>query len=109
MIKDSRSALASFSALLVMVLAASVVSAAEFYKDKTVRLIVGAPPGGGFDTYTRTIARSIPDHIPGKPKMIVQNMPGASFAISMNASSRSPHRCSISSATSPLRMAACYP
>ncbi len=79
-----RLALGSMAALFLMVLTPSFTGAAEFYKGKTVRLVVGAPPGGGFDTYTRVIARSIIKHIPGNPRIIVQNMPGASFAISMN-------------------------
>jgi len=49
----------------------------EFYKGKVIRFIVGAAPGGGYDTYTRTIARHIGKHIPGNPTLIVQNMPGA--------------------------------
>ena len=57
---------------------------AEFYKGKTIRFILGSSPGGGFDTYGRTIARTLTKHIPGNPKIIVQNMPGAGFAIAMN-------------------------
>jgi tripartite-type tricarboxylate transporter receptor subunit TctC len=55
-----------------------------FYKGKTVRIIVGAAPGGGFDTYSRTIARHIGRHIPGNPTFIVENMPGAGFVIAVN-------------------------
>jgi len=53
----------------------------EFYKGKVIRFIVGAAPGGGYDTYTRTIARHIGKHIPGNPTPIVQNMPGAGHLI----------------------------
>ena len=49
----------------------------SFYAGKTVRIIVGFPPGGGFDIYARAIARTIGKHIPGAPSVIVQNMPGA--------------------------------
>lgn len=49
----------------------------DFYQDKTVRLIVMTSPGGGYDTYTRAIARFFGKHIPGNPSVIVQNMPGA--------------------------------
>ncbi len=80
-----RRALGALSLLLCVVLPATAwADEAGFYKGKTVRLVVGAPPGGGFDTYTRVIARSIIRHIPGNPRIIVQNMPGAGFAISMN-------------------------
>jgi tripartite-type tricarboxylate transporter receptor subunit TctC len=77
-------ALGSLSGLLVTVLTLSFASAAESYKDKTVRLIVGTNPGGGFDTYSRAIARSLGKQIPGSPRIIVQNMPGGGFAIAMN-------------------------
>ena len=46
----------------------------EFYSGKTILFIVGNPPGGGFDTYTRAVARYISRHIPGNPTPIVQNM-----------------------------------
>jgi tripartite-type tricarboxylate transporter receptor subunit TctC len=50
---------------------------ADFYKGKTVSLMVGFPPGGGYDVYARVVARHLPRHIPGTPNVIVQNMPGA--------------------------------
>lgn len=55
-----------------------------FYKGKTIRIIVGASAGGGYDTYSRTIARHMGKHIPGNPTLIVENMPGAGFLISAN-------------------------
>lgn len=51
-------------------------SAANFYKGKTITLIVSSSTGGGYDTTARVIARHLPDHIPGHPTIIVQNMPG---------------------------------
>jgi len=53
----------------------------EFYKGKTFRFVVGTAPGGGYDTYTRAIARHIGKYIPGNPTSIVQNMPGAGMLI----------------------------
>jgi Uncharacterized protein conserved in bacteria len=50
----------------------------EFYSGKTVKLIVSSSPGGGYDTYSRVIARHMANFIPGEPDIIVQNMPGAS-------------------------------
>lgn len=50
---------------------------AEFYRGKTVTVIVGYDPGGGYDTYARTLAAHIGKHIPGSPTVIVENMPGA--------------------------------
>jgi tripartite-type tricarboxylate transporter receptor subunit TctC len=49
-----------------------------------VRIIVGASAGGGYDTYSRTIARHIGKHIAGNPVFVVENMPGAGFLISAN-------------------------
>jgi len=56
---------------------ASAQSPAEFYKGKTVTVYVGYSPGGGYDTYARTVARQIGKHIPGNPTIIVKNRPGA--------------------------------
>ncbi len=50
---------------------------AAFYRGRTVTLIVGSSPGGGYDLYGRLIARFMGRHIPGNPAVIVQNMPGA--------------------------------
>ncbi|HEY7554686.1 MAG TPA: tripartite tricarboxylate transporter substrate-binding protein [Candidatus Binatia bacterium] len=50
---------------------------ADFYQRRSVRIIVGHGAGGGFDTYSRVIARHLGKHIPGKPSIIVMNMPGA--------------------------------
>lgn len=58
--------------------------AQEFYKGKTIVFIVGTAAGGGFDTYSRILARQIGKHIPGNPNTIVQNMPGAGTLIAAN-------------------------
>ena len=52
-------------------------SVESFYKGRTVELVVGTLPGGGYDLYGRLIARYIGKHIPGHPTVIVKNMPGA--------------------------------
>lgn len=49
----------------------------EFYRGKTIRFIVGFAAGGGYDTYTRMIARHVGKHIPGSPSTVVENMTGA--------------------------------
>lgn len=56
----------------------------EFYAGKTIRFIVGFSPGGGYDIYTRAIARHFGNHLPGKPSTVVENMPGAGSLISAN-------------------------
>jgi tripartite-type tricarboxylate transporter receptor subunit TctC len=58
--------------------------ATPFYEGKTIRIIVGTSPGGGYDTYTRLIARHLSNYIPGKPSIIVDNMPGAGGLLSAN-------------------------
>jgi len=67
-------------------LAASAPVAAQepFYKGKTVRIIVGFSAGGGYDTYSRLIARHMGRHIAGNPTIIVENMPGAASIIATN-------------------------
>jgi tripartite-type tricarboxylate transporter receptor subunit TctC len=52
-------------------------SAAEPFAGKTVALIIGFGPGGGYDLWGRTMARHIGKHLPGKPSVVPQNMPGA--------------------------------
>jgi tripartite-type tricarboxylate transporter receptor subunit TctC len=59
-------------------------AADEFYAGETIRFVVGAPAGGGYDTYTRTIARHLGKHIPGNPTMVVDNMEGAGSLIAAN-------------------------
>lgn len=63
---------------------ASAFAQEPFYKGKTVRLVVGFSPGGGFDVYSRTISRHIGRHIPGSPNVLVENMTGAGSLIAAN-------------------------
>ncbi|MGH7766875.1 MAG: Bug family tripartite tricarboxylate transporter substrate binding protein [Candidatus Binatia bacterium] len=55
-----------------------------FYKGKTLRIVVATSAGGGFDTYTRAIARHLGKHIPGNPNVMVENMAGAGHRIGAN-------------------------
>jgi len=57
---------------------------ANFYAGKTVRIVVGFSAGGGFDQYSRVIARHLSKYIPGQPAIIVDNMPGAGSIIAAN-------------------------
>ena len=52
-------------------------SAADFYKGKQLRLVIGTGVGGSYDINGRLLARHFAAHVPGKPGLIVQNMPGA--------------------------------
>jgi tripartite-type tricarboxylate transporter receptor subunit TctC len=76
--------MASVLSLACLFGAANGAWAQDFYKGKTVRFIVGQAPGGGYDTYVRTVARHISKHIPGNPSIIVENMEGAGSLISAN-------------------------
>ena len=58
-------------------------AAAEFYKGKTIRVIVGTSPGD-YDTWVRLIVRYLPQYIPGQPNFVVENMPGAGSLIAAN-------------------------
>lgn len=55
-----------------------------FFKGKTMRIVVGFSAGGGFDAYSRAIARHMGKHIPGNPTIIVENMAGAASILSAN-------------------------
>lgn len=73
--------------ILLIVLFAStnqLYAQSPYYEGKTIRFIVGFSPGGGFDTYSRVIARHIGKHIPGNPTVIVENMAGAGSLITAN-------------------------
>jgi tripartite-type tricarboxylate transporter receptor subunit TctC len=73
-------------ALLVFLTVSSGATALaeDFYQGKTIRFIIGAAAGGGYDTYTRSIARHISRHIPGKPATVVENMTGAGGLVVAN-------------------------
>lgn len=58
--------------------------AQDFYAGKTIRIIVGFPAGGGFDTYSRVIARHMGKHIPGNPAFVVDNVTGAGSLVAAN-------------------------
>jgi tripartite-type tricarboxylate transporter receptor subunit TctC len=76
---------AVITAALVLVSAAPTRSATdEFYKGKTIRIIVGFAAGGGFDTYSRAIGRHMGKFIPGNPSIVVENMTGAGSLIAAN-------------------------
>src|SRR5439155_22626944 len=67
-----------------LALLAPVTAQDAFYKGKVIRIVVGFTAGGGFDTYSRTIARHMGRHVPGNPTIVVENMPGAGSLISAN-------------------------
>jgi tripartite-type tricarboxylate transporter receptor subunit TctC len=62
---------------LAAIPASAADSVAEFYKGKSIALLIGFGPGGGYDSYSRVLARHLGKHIPGQPTVVPQNMPGA--------------------------------
>ena len=70
--------------LLAMLDPVSETQAVPYYEGKTIRLIVGNSPGGGYDRLARLFAKHLPKYIPGKPTVIVENMPGGATIIAAN-------------------------
>jgi tripartite-type tricarboxylate transporter receptor subunit TctC len=87
MLVSSRAARA-LSAVALVSLASAVPAAAQdaadFYRGKTVSVLMGTGPGGSYDLYGRTIAEHLGRHIPGNPTVIVEHMPGAGGVIAAN-------------------------
>lgn len=67
----------ALAALGLSVSASAADPIADFYQGKTMHVIIGYGPGGGYDIYGRLAAEFLGRHIPGKPTIIPQNMPGA--------------------------------
>jgi tripartite-type tricarboxylate transporter receptor subunit TctC len=63
---------------------ASAAGVEEFYKGRTLQVIIGYSAGGGYDLYGRTLARHIGRHLPGNPQVTAQNMPGAGSLKALN-------------------------
>src|SRR5437868_4346552 len=57
---------------------------ADFYRGRTITIVVGHEVGTGFDLYGRALARHLGSHIPGTPNLVVQNMVGASGIAAAN-------------------------
>lgn len=74
----------SMALALVAGLSGNAWGVEEFFKGKAIRFLVGASPGGGYDTYTRTTARHISKHFPGNPTPVVQNLTGAGGLVLAN-------------------------
>ena len=67
-----------------LVWTASATAQTDFYKGKTITVYIGTTPGALYDQWSRLLAQYMPKHIPGKPDMISQNMPGAGHKIAAN-------------------------
>ena len=88
MIARTASVCGGVLALVVTALALSAdaraEAVAEFYRGKTIELLIGGAVGGGYDLAGRTVAGHIGRHIPGNPTLVVRNLPGATSLIMTN-------------------------
>jgi tripartite-type tricarboxylate transporter receptor subunit TctC len=75
-----RKLLLAACAVLALPAPVQAQSVADFYKDKSIRMVVGIAVGSGYDVNARLLARHLVNHIPGKPSITVQNQPGAGSA-----------------------------
>ena len=76
MLNDRRTLVVA-SALVFGLTMSTPAAAQDYYAGKTIDLIIVSGPAGGYDIYGRALARHINRHIPGKPNVVVKNMPGA--------------------------------
>lgn len=63
---------------------AAAQTPAQFYKGRTISILMGTGPGGSYDLYGRTIAEHLGRHIPGRPNIVVEHMPGAGGIVAGN-------------------------
>src|SRR6266852_2452676 len=75
---------AVLAALALPAAVPTVAADADFYAGKNIQLLVGFSAGGGYDIYARTLARHMGRYIPGNPRLLPQNMPGAGSLRAVN-------------------------
>ena len=83
MLQVTRAILLAVTATLSVVPAAAQ-PVADFYKGRTISILMGTGPGGSYDLYGRTIAEHLGRHIPGRPNIVVEHMPGAGGVVAGN-------------------------
>ena len=81
MSSQAKRALAVSWLALAAIAPAQADTVADFYRGKTITVYIGYEAGGGYDLYARTIARHLGKHVPGNPRTLAQNMPGASSMV----------------------------
>jgi tripartite-type tricarboxylate transporter receptor subunit TctC len=72
------------SIAIAAVAATPVAAQTDFYAGKSIQLLIGFSAGGGYDAYGRTLARHMGRHLPGNPRLVPQNMPGAGSLKAVN-------------------------
>jgi hypothetical protein len=70
--------------ILILAGTISLAEARSYYEGKTIRMIIPLSPGGGTDTFGRLISRHLAEHIPGRPTIITENVPGAASLMGSN-------------------------
>ena len=82
--KHIRCSLMALLAMLCVVPIAKADAIGDFYKGRTIRLIVATPPGGPYDNHARLLARHLSDHIPGHPAIVIENLAGGTGMLAAN-------------------------
>lgn len=72
------------ASIAIALTAGSLHAQTPYYQGKQIRAVVGFTSGGFYDRWARLLARHMPKYIPGKPEIIVQNMPGAGSVVATN-------------------------
>jgi tripartite-type tricarboxylate transporter receptor subunit TctC len=93
---------ASLALALILSASANAETAEDFYRGKTINILIGFSAGGGYDLYARLLSRHLGRHMPGNPTVVAQNMPGAGslkaalnvYSVAPTAAAWSPTRCS---------------
>lgn len=75
---------ATASLVAILHLPVTAHGQANFYEGKSLNFIISSAPGGGYDAIGRLVARHIVNHIPGKPSIVIRNMPGAGGIVAIN-------------------------
>jgi tripartite-type tricarboxylate transporter receptor subunit TctC len=84
MFRPALAALLTAPILAASALPASAQSVADFYRGKTIQMIIGVSAGGDYDLRARLLARHMPKYIPGNPKIVAQNQLGAGGLVAAN-------------------------
>ena len=82
--RASAAASVTATALFAACLGARAEPVEDFYRGKSISLVVSSAPGGGYDTVSRVVAKYLGRYIPGNPAIVVRNMPGAGGVVATN-------------------------
>ena len=94
--------------LLLAMLVPAAAQERDFYRGKTITIIIPIGPGGAYDAYARLLSRHLARHLPGNPNVVPQNMPGGGGVIASTISTMSLRRWGRSRSSSrPLRPTSC--